>query len=92
MSVKKYQDFIKESNISPLEIKEFAKEEASNLISDLYERMAKKFPIDSSELSNDEKLLQEKILTELTDLVSQVTINNISSLNKKIQDDLDDTE
>lgn len=83
MGIKKFNQYIKESTtVSEIEIQEFAKEEAEKLISDLYERMAKKFPIDSSELDNDEKFKQEKILKELADLVSQVTINNISMLNK----------
>lgn len=83
MSVKKFDDYLKESNVSKLEIKEFAKEQILELISNLYERMGKKFPIDSSKLDKDEKTLQDKITNELIDLVTQITINNISSLNDK---------
>ena len=83
MEVKKFNQYIKESTtVSEIEIQEFAKEEAEKLISDLYERMAKKFPIDSSDLDKDQKFKQSNVLRELSDLVSEVTIKNISVLNK----------
>lgn len=83
MGIKKFNQYITEStSVSEIEIQEFAKEECEKLISDLYERMAKKFPIDSSELQKEEKFKQTKILQELTELVSEVTINNISILSK----------
>lgn len=83
MEVKKFSEYITESTtVSEIEIKEFAKEEAEKLISDLFEKMAEKFPIDSSDMENDEKFKKDKITNDLTELVSQITINNISLLNK----------
>lgn len=84
MKIKKFIQYIKESQtqvVSETEIKEFAKEETEKLISDLYERMAEKFPIDSSEINNEDKHKQNKITQQLSELVAQVTINNISVLN-----------
>ena len=83
MEIKKFNQYITESNseVSKIEIKEFALEETKSLISDLYEKMAKKFPIDSSKLSDDEKTEQDKIILELCEHVTKVTIQNISVLN-----------
>ena len=83
MEIKKFNQYITESaTVSEIEIKEFAKEETEKLISDLFEKMATKFPIDSSDMQNDEKLKKDKLINYLSDLVSQITINNISMLNK----------
>ena len=90
--VKKYRDFINESAVSELEIREFAKEEMFNIIDDLFEKMAKKFPIDSSKLSQEENMLKDKLISEFSKLIAQVTINNISVLNDKKNEDIDEKD
>jgi len=84
ISIKKYKEYIKESIVSIIEIEEYAKEESKKLIENLYEKMAKKFPIDSSKLTEEQELLKNKLIKELSDLISNITINNISFLNKDI--------
>ena len=84
MGIKKFNQYIKESNsVSEIEIEEFAKEEAEKLLSNLFERMAKKFPIDSSELTEKEKKYQTELIKKITRYATRITKNNISTFDEE---------
>lgn len=83
MEVKKFIEFINENkSVTESDIREYIKEEWNIATNNLFVKIGSKFPLDNNNLSEEDQNKLNSLVSQLIDLYTSMTIENISTFNK----------
>ncbi len=83
MEIKKFIQYIKENkSVTETDIREYIREEWNIAKNNLFVKIGTKFPLDNNKLSDEDQHKLDNLISELINLYTNITIDNISTFEK----------
>src|SRR6478609_9636475 len=82
MYIKKFNDFLNESNVSETDIREFLKEEFKEFKSNLFTKIISQYSLDNTNLNSEYENKVDKLLNQLSEIYVLMITDNMKDFQK----------